>query len=61
MGRMVITGANGFLGSNLVKEFLNNGHEVWVVLRPESKKTNVFPSEMKSYILLDACIWIQKN
>ena len=37
MERIVITGATGFLGKNLTKKFCENGYEVWVLVRPESK------------------------
>jgi len=40
MGTIVVSGANGFLGSNLVKEFAENGYKVWIILRPESQKVN---------------------
>lgn len=33
MSKVFITGANGFLGSNLVKHFVNNAHEVVAVIR----------------------------
>ena len=34
--RIVITGATGFIGSNLAKLFLKKGAEVFVLVRPES-------------------------
>lgn len=37
MKSIVISGATGFLGSNLVDKFLENGYIVWAIVRPESK------------------------
>lgn len=38
MSKIVVSGANGFLASNLVKKLSTCGHEIWVILRPESKE-----------------------
>jgi nucleoside-diphosphate-sugar epimerase len=35
MKRCLITGASGFVGANLVRRLLRDGHEVHVLLRPE--------------------------
>lgn len=35
--KVIITGANGFIGSNLVKKFANNGYEVVAIVRNESE------------------------
>jgi len=32
--RVVLTGATGFIGANLARRLLADGHEVWVLLRP---------------------------
>ena len=39
MKKVIITGANGFIGRYLVNELLNNDYEVWAVIRNE--KSNV--------------------
>ncbi len=34
MKRVILTGATGFIGANLARRLLTDGHEVWVFLRP---------------------------
>lgn len=34
MKRVILTGASGFIGANLARRLLRDGHEVWVFLRP---------------------------
>lgn len=36
--RAIVTGATGFIGTALCRELLENGHEVWAVIRPGSAK-----------------------
>lgn len=36
MKRTLVTGATGFVGANLVRRLLSDGHEVHVLLRPQS-------------------------
>lgn len=43
MDRIVITGATGFLGSNLARKFLNQGARVCALVRPESKNLGCLP------------------
>ena len=45
--RIVITGATGFIGSNLAKLFLKKGAEVFVLVRPESTHLDVLPKDEK--------------
>ncbi|MDU4659785.1 MAG: NAD(P)-dependent oxidoreductase [Clostridium butyricum] len=37
MSRYIITGATGYIGSNIVKALINNGDEVNIIVRPNSK------------------------
>lgn len=43
--RIFITGANGFVGSNLSRVFLRDGHEVTALVR-EAKKASALPREV---------------
>ena len=36
--RIVITGATSFVGAAVIQELLENGHEVYAVVRPSSRK-----------------------
>lgn len=42
--KLAITGANGFVGSNLIKHFQSCGHEVYALIRPEAK-INLLPPD----------------
>lgn len=53
---VVITGATGFLGSNLAKQFIAEGYHVCAVIRPKSKHKNQLadhPQLEKVYCSLD--------
>lgn len=39
--KALVTGATGFIGGNLARELLSDGHEVRVLCRPEAEMTNV--------------------
>ena len=39
--RILITGANGFIGGFLVKEALQRGYDVWAGIRPDSSRENL--------------------
>ena len=43
--RVIITGATGFIGSNLVRAFLDRGDEVWALVRQGSPRLGVLPQE----------------
>ncbi len=38
--RAIVTGGNGFIGSHLVKNLLNNGYDVTVILRDQASNTD---------------------
>jgi thioester reductase-like protein len=42
--KILITGASGFIGNRLVKDLLSHNHEIFLLVRPKSKKkvSNVF-------------------
>lgn len=45
--RVLLTGANGFIGAHILASLLENGHSVRAILRSESKASQVlkdFPS-----------------
>ena len=37
MKRVIITGADGFIGSNFIKELVQRQVKVWAVIHPESQ------------------------
>ena len=49
--RIVITGATSFVGAAAIQELLENGHEVYAVVRPSSKKLETLTEQMY-YVLL---------
>ena len=49
--KILITGGAGFIGSNLAKRLVNDGHEV-VVLTPYQEETNSIKILLTSYYLL---------
>ena len=49
--RIVITGATGFIGSNLAKLFLEKGAEVFALVRPESSHLEVLPKHEKLHMV----------
>lgn len=49
--RIVITGATGFIGSNLAKLFLEKGAEVFALVRPESSHLEALPKDEKLHMV----------
>lgn len=49
--RIVITGATGFIGSNLAEVFLKQGAEVFALVRPESHHISVLPSHENLHVV----------
>lgn len=43
MDHIVISGATGFLGSNLARVFLKNGAKVYALVRPGSRHADALP------------------
>ena len=41
--RIVMTGATGFIGSHVAERFLEEGAEVYCLVRPQSQKTDCLP------------------
>lgn len=56
MKNIVISGATGFLGSNLVKKFIDEEYHVWAVVRPDSNKTDILPEETDKFDILHCSI-----
>ena len=46
--RIVMTGATGFIGSHVAKRFLDEGGEVYCLVRPESQKTDPAPGSVNA-------------
>lgn len=49
MEKALVTGATGFIGQYLVKHLLNQGYQVRLLLRDQSKR-ELFPSEVEVYV-----------
>jgi nucleoside-diphosphate-sugar epimerase len=45
--RVLLTGATGFIGSHVAREFLNRGHEVHATVRPASDRRRIRDIESK--------------
>ena len=55
--RIVITGATGFIGSNLAKLFLEKGAEVFALVRPESSHLEALPKDEKLHMVSMRCLY----
>ena len=51
--KIVVSGANGFIGSNLVELALSAGHQILGIRKSEDSKTKIFLEEEP--------IWLNKN
>ena len=51
--KILVTGANGFLGSHVVDRFLKEGHAVTAMIHHSSEALNEFPCEKVNADLLD--------
>ena len=60
--KILITGINGFVGSNLAKELLNNGSEIIGLIRNKNRKTFLYVEKIyKKINLIDGNIEDQKT
>lgn len=53
MDRFLITGATGFVGRYVVKEALNRGYEVHIIVRNPNKAQRLFSDSVKVHLLDD--------
>lgn len=51
MKRIIITGATGFIGIHLIKEWLEEDCEIFAVIRPNSKNKSRVPKNEKVHII----------
>ena len=49
--KIVITGATGFIGSNLAKLFLKKGAQVFALVRPGSSHLDVLPKDENLHLV----------
>ena len=47
---MIATGATSFVGAAAVREFLNRGHRVFGILRPDSKTREILENSCRKWI-----------
>ena len=52
MSKYIITGATSFIGKAVVEELLRAGHQVYVVIRPESEKKHWFDGRNNCFVIL---------
>lgn len=60
MSDVVISGVTGFLGSHLAKKFLSEGHNVWALIRPESRNKNTIFEESDNMHIVYASLTDKK-
>lgn len=51
MKRIIITGATGFIGIHLIKEWIRKDAEIFAVIRPNSKNISRIPQNEKVHII----------
>jgi nucleoside-diphosphate-sugar epimerase len=49
--RALLTGATGFVGSNVAKALLRDGHEVWATLRPGADRSRIADVEADMHFI----------
>jgi len=53
MSRVLVTGGNGFIGSNLVPELRSRGHDVWVCGLTNTEGPNYSRCDVSHYHQLE--------
>lgn len=53
--RIAVTGAGGFIGANLVRCLLHDGHDVLAILRPGGRRDNLSGLETLAFAEADIC------
>ena len=51
MGTIVMTGATSFLGRNVLQKLLEQGNEVYALVRPQSKNLSLLPEHSKLHFI----------
>lgn len=47
MKKVIITGATGLIGRNLIKDLLKSNYKVTAIVRNKNKSSSIFPSEVE--------------
>ena len=49
--KVIVSGATSMLGLAVTKQFLDNGHDVYAIVRPNSSKTDTLPKSSRLHVL----------